>query len=508
MLTRYRQRLAPISGSIETGDRSPLAAAWRELREETTLTPASLELLRQGKPYTFSDPSVGREWTVYPFAFRLRPGGEARIKTDWEHESWSWYDPLQVSDDPSFLGVPRLAESLRRVWFERDLGQDAGEVLTAGLEDLRTDHQSGARQLAGKALSLLRDVVAAVDGGDTYETWWAKVRGAAWHIWKNGRESMGAAILSVLLEALKHVEDTLRSHHGRPGPENSKQRRDAAVESLEGRLALRAAAEANPISEAFVKFLREEFGTRERGATLSILTLSESSTISTCLRKLVLETDFVLDLRVLESRPLFEGVSLAAALAESVLSEKAPLGGLPHRGQDSPPARVKLVIYTDAAAALAAAGIDVVLVGADRISASGSVSNKTGSLPAVLSARHASPDVKTVVLSESEKIAPPGAEEEHVVEENDPAQLESAWKGEFNNARVRVAAASLARALGDSASGGFDGVEVGVSNVFFEWVPHSLVDTYVTEFGVWTRHDIVTHSERLGAEEKRLFGDF
>jgi 8-oxo-dGTP pyrophosphatase MutT (NUDIX family) len=88
-LTPHRHHLAPISGTIDPADASPLAAAWREIAEETTLTPASLSLLRQGKSYTFRDPSVSREWTVFPFLFRLRtPADEQRIRIDWEHEGW------------------------------------------------------------------------------------------------------------------------------------------------------------------------------------------------------------------------------------------------------------------------------------------------------------------------------------------------------------------------------------------------------------------------------------
>ncbi|OXV11839.1 hypothetical protein Egran_00400, partial [Elaphomyces granulatus] len=134
----YRHRLAPISGSISNADPSPLHAAWREIREETTLTPASLALFRQGKEYSFRDPSVNREWTIYPFAFRLKSKaegglGEDGIQTDWEHEAWGWYDPDTVVDEDSFGGVPRLKESLRRVWFESDLGRNAERVLAAGL---------------------------------------------------------------------------------------------------------------------------------------------------------------------------------------------------------------------------------------------------------------------------------------------------------------------------------------------------------------------------------------
>ena len=103
---------------MEESDPSPTAAAWREIREETTLTQKSLVLLRQGKSFTFVDDSIGRQWTIYPFAFRLKTPeeggtGEGGIHIDWEHDSWEWHDPLQVEDSEAFGGVPRLSESLR-----------------------------------------------------------------------------------------------------------------------------------------------------------------------------------------------------------------------------------------------------------------------------------------------------------------------------------------------------------------------------------------------------------
>ena len=153
--------------------------------------------------------------------------------------------------------------------------------------------------------------------------------------------------------------------------------------------------------------------------------------------------------------------------------------------------------------AMAAAGADIVLLGADRIALSGAVSNKTGSLAAVLCAKHCLSSVfpRVVVLGETEKIASPADPDAHVVEENDPTQVSSAWLSSSSSDRVRAAAAAL-----DS----FDTCMKGtftVRNVPFEWVPPELVDVYVTEKGVWTLQDIEHHSRALGQEEERLFGD-
>jgi 8-oxo-dGTP pyrophosphatase MutT (NUDIX family) len=105
-----------VSGSIDPEDPSPEAAAWREIREETTLTQSSLELMRRGKSYVLPDKSIGREWTIYPFAFRLKEAseggkGEDAIQLDWEHETWAWYDPFEIEDSEKFGAVPRSVPS-------------------------------------------------------------------------------------------------------------------------------------------------------------------------------------------------------------------------------------------------------------------------------------------------------------------------------------------------------------------------------------------------------------
>jgi translation initiation factor 2B subunit (eIF-2B alpha/beta/delta family) len=508
-----RHRLAPISGSVEETDASPLAAAWREIKEETTLTTASLDLLRQGKSYFFADESIGRSWTIYPFAFRLKTAdeggkGEQGIQIDWEHEDWGWHDPLEVKDTDDFGGVPRLAESLRRVWFEKDLGIAAGRVLADGLETLKHDHQSGARQLAGVALEILRDVISRLDSEEPTEESWGKIRFAAWHIWKNGRESMGAAIMNVLLSALKSIEDSVKQTTTSTGPNQSMKWRDAVVDDLQRRISSRDTGSARLVTEALARYLESTFeSTLASHEPLVILTMSESSTIAHSMRHLALQSGFALDLRVLESRPLFEGVSMAGSFVDDMISARESNS----KEGKSPLRNLMISVYSDASAALASKGVDVVIIGADRIASNGAVSNKTGSLPMVLSARHiaslAGKPIQVIVLAESEKVAPPGSPDEHVVEDNDPNQLIRAWSAEYNSARVRQGGSRLAESFKPVDQSTVDGIEVAVHNVFFEWVSPELVDLYVTEAGQWTVEDISKYSEGLAAEEERLFGD-
>lgn len=548
---RRSHHWAVVSGSIDPEDPSPQAAAWREIQEETTLTRSDLELMRQGKSYVLPDESIGREWTIYPFAFRLKDAseggkGEKGIILDWEHDEWAWYDPMDVQDSESFGAVPRLAESLRRVWFEKGLGADAGTVLTNGLDALKNDHESGARQLAGRALAILRDIVIKLDVQQPPDQWWTKIRFAAWHIWKNGRESMGAAILSALLAALKTMEQYIAELNKKHTAITAAEWRDALVQELDGRIAARDDA-ANAISVAFSHFLQQQFATRvESNRPIRMLTMSESSTIMHALRHAITNTAFCFDLRILESRPLFEGVSLASSLITNDTSA-LPDPPMENPGNTNDPHEVthakhsehskklRITLYTDASSALASQDLDILVIGADRIAESGAVSNKTGSLPAILSARHVSPHARIVTISESEKVAPPEATASHIVEDNDPAQLARAWRADFNSQRVRLASGTVANCLvggdnqevvnanaavpdehSDSPTAANLGAEtrsrvptaaahVDVRNVFFEWVPPELIDVYVTEQGIRSVTDIRKLSEEMGIEQERLF---
>ncbi|KAK3315748.1 hypothetical protein B0H66DRAFT_479829 [Apodospora peruviana] len=502
-VSTYQHHLAPISGSIEYSDPSPLAAAWREINEETTLTPASLALIRQGKSYTFSDPAIRREWTIHPFAFRLKSGTSDanKIKIDWEHSGWDWYDPATVEDSTEFGGVPRLAESLRRVWFEKDLGSAAGKILADGLDKLAHDFTSGARQMAGDALRILRDVIAALDKAHDVDRlkWWTNVRFAAWHIWKNGRESMGAAIMSVLVSALAWIEQTISQQQSPHPPATT------AIDILNKRIAARQDS-AGKVSHAFATYLETTFASRLTSKEpLSILTLSESSTITHAIHHLAQSSGFILDLRILESRPLFEGVALAASLAKSLPSFNEPTTSSPVQKKH------KITLYTDASAGLAVQNVDIVVIGADRISDSGDVSNKTGSLPAVLGARYVTYNnseerhaAKIVVLAEKEKVAPYGERfDQHVVEDGDPGQVTQAWEVEGVSERVKDAARVLREY---SHNGEKKGVEVEMKNVAFEWCSSETIDVYINENGQWSRDDIAEHSKKLKEEEKRIFG--
>ncbi|KAI1102689.1 nagb/rpia/CoA transferase-like protein [Jackrogersella minutella] len=480
-VSTYQHKLAPISGSVEEDDASPYATALREINEETTLDLSSIEPLRVGKPYTFIDESIGREWTINPFGFRLKEKseggkGEEGIVIDWEHDGFEWFNPLDVNESDEFGGVPKLVNSLRRVWPEYDLGPKAGKAFTTGLRRLRDDHESGARQLAEGAVLILKNLISEMNSEVVDDAWWANVRMAAWHISK-ARESMGAAITSAIVKTLDRVE-TIFNQDLSP-PEKVRQ----MIESIDKQLTQRKST-TDRIRDTFIDYLRQNvIQPRESKKRISVLTLSSSSTISTCLLQAAANLGVSLDLRVLESRPLYEGVTLASKLVEA----------------ESKSSELTVTLYTDASMALAANAVDVVVLGADRISAAGDVSNKVGSLPVVLSQRHVAPDAKVVILSETEKIACPGSTEKHVAEENNPEELVRAWTGSVKGVGV------IEGALSDAQSTSTRDKKVYVKNTYFEWVPARFLDGYVTEEGLWSVQDITKRSSWIGDEMDRFF---
>ncbi len=107
----YKGRWAGVSGYLEGEAEAPEERARREIREETGLADADVELLRAGEPFTFDDAELDTRWTVYPFLFRVRPG--AAIAIDWEHTEVRWVRPSSVS---RFRTVPRLKKALARVY--------------------------------------------------------------------------------------------------------------------------------------------------------------------------------------------------------------------------------------------------------------------------------------------------------------------------------------------------------------------------------------------------------
>ena len=164
---------------------------------------------------------------------------------------------------------------------------------------------------------------------------------------------MGAAITSATLEALDAIK---AAHFSNMDVEN---KAEQIIQALDRQLAQRDST-ADRICHSFSDYVRDTvLHGREFEKALSILTLSSSSTISSCITKAASDLGIRLDLRVLESRPLFEGVTSASRV----------LKNYPQNSE------LKVTLYSDASAGLAADGIEIVLLGADRFCSAGDVKN-------------------------------------------------------------------------------------------------------------------------------------
>lgn len=502
-VSTYQRKLAPIAGSVETSDKSPLDAAWRELNEETGFGPQHTELWRRGAGFSFTDETAlsgrdgkgekrGRIWTVWPFAFRLKKqvldeGNTVQtlgLKLDWEHLNYEWknVDDLlsgRILDDC----VPRLETTLGQVWV------DPESLLYQGLEELRLDHEHGARQLATMAVKTLIKIVhhdleiSNAGSPAKVHEWWKNFQMQAFHLAFNGRPSMGAAISSAIVTALRNVKDDV-DWSGSDVYDNLKRSLEAYV-SKRGEI-------SNQVSRQFAMFFRDRFGARaaqerpDGEKWIKILTLSSSSTIKAAILHLLdTDDDCMIELRILESRPLLEGVKFAKALADEAQSRRENKGK--GDGGGAIDHRLRIVLATDASAGVLSKDVDLVIIGADRISSAGDVSNKTGSLATVLLSKEVTNgSVCVACVSEAEKIATPGSTDEHADEDNDKAEVASAWQ---------VPPSSMWDEM------------VTVRNVYFEWVPAKYIDFYVCEDGILSTTDIARRSERIAKLATEVFSD-
>ncbi|KAI1932856.1 hypothetical protein LOZ65_000463 [Ophidiomyces ophidiicola] len=182
-------------------------------------------------------------------------------------------------------------------------------------------------------------------------------------------------------------------------------------------------------------------------------------------------------LRIMESRPLCEGADSARILANQAMSKAFN--------------NLEIEIASDASVAILAREADIILLGADRISVCGDVSNKTGSFPAVVCAKHAANSAVAIVLSETEKVDKPYHGAGPTEEDNSPAELMRAWSTDAQQS----ASLEMWKRI------------VRVRNVYFEWVPASYIDFYICETGILSVDGIQKQSRWVVRAEQRIFGD-
>jgi predicted aconitase with swiveling domain len=104
----FQGRWAGVSGFVEGQD--PLAQAHQEIREELSVEPERLELVKRAPEIYARDGS--RVFAVHPFLFRIR---DPEVRLDWEHTEFRWILPVDLREYPT---VPRLDRVFRALGLE------------------------------------------------------------------------------------------------------------------------------------------------------------------------------------------------------------------------------------------------------------------------------------------------------------------------------------------------------------------------------------------------------
>jgi translation initiation factor 2B subunit (eIF-2B alpha/beta/delta family) len=370
-------------------------------------------------------------------------------------------------------------------------------ALESAIHHLQNDFQSGARELANASLSHLARITEI--GASVATTWgkfWAIMVHAAKQLGQ-ARPSMSAAITSCLLRTLERIARRWNDE------QEKGQRNTSDLVNIARTLLNEIRKERRQIStrldESFTSWLRNHYGdvssmliasspvlsvtypqrpTSQRPisqrlrarTTIRILTLSNSSTIRTAILHAVASlTEFDFRVTILESRPRCEGADMAAQILAAASDQT----------------RLSIRIVPDCAVGTVSQNIDIVLLGADRISSTGEVSNKSGSLAAALCAKQQNKDVAVVVVSDIDKIAAPGLEQDNT-EHHPSRELSAAWAPDTRNKLE-------------------EHNKVDVYGDWFEWVPAKFIDAYVTEMGVLGLDDVERGAKEIQELDEYIF---
>ncbi|KAF2021017.1 nagb/rpia/CoA transferase-like protein [Aaosphaeria arxii CBS 175.79] len=360
---------------------------------------------------------------------------------------------------------------------ENDSTKAYTQALERAILDLENDFVSGARQLANRSLQQLHDIfsLAGQAARSKDELWSMLVSLARGLI--GARPSMNAAIKSTVLRTLDKIRPEWDKEENDSISKVCERAKSGIQRHIEGRIGASDRLERN-----FVEWFVESGQVNEDGIRIiRILTLSNSSTIRAALLSLLKSTtSLTMHLTVLESRPRFEGADLAASLLEAFVK------GSSNAGNDGNETKLKVTMAPDCAVGVLVSNIDVVLLGADRITAKGHVLNKIGSLAAAVCARQLNTNAKVVVVSEVDKIVADESEQPAREEENHPA-------GELTESYSTHAKREL------------EAERVDVFGEWFEWVPKQFVNCYITNEGVLGHDQISRIGKQIGTLEAQVF---
>lgn len=371
----YQGQWGAISGFAEG---QPDEQVWIEIEEETGLDTETCSLVRSGRPLEFTDPDLGRAWTVHPY---LLDCPTRDIELSDEHDTATWTTPtlfLPDVDAETVYGATTSADTavadgefVPKLWA-------AYERVAPTVRSIAADDTHGAAWLSLRALEVLRDRAGVVmdERGQTTEEAADETGSSidATGEWAELRE-LGSRLLEVRpsMAVLRTRVDRAMGTAFESGPADDDQRGgDGAVDATRvHRAACGVLEHAARADERTAERAAEELAG-------TVLTHSRSETV-----RQAIDTSSVDRVYVTESRPGLEGRAVARSLAD-----------------DRP-----VTLHTDAAGPwmLASEAIDHVVVGADTIRPDGAVVNKTGTRGlAVAAARE---EVPVTVVAASDKIS-------------------------------------------------------------------------------------------------------
>ncbi|KAF2706243.1 nagb/rpia/CoA transferase-like protein [Pleomassaria siparia CBS 279.74] len=374
-------------------------------------------------------------------------------------------------------------------------------LLDSIVQGMATDCVSGSCAMASSALSNLSTLIdVAADTVRNAEELWNVTIMAAKQM-SSARLSVNAAVKSCLLRALAEIQESWKlqvsteqqsqSATAKSPPELAR----IAAFVIQGILNQRAHADTN-LGKSFTYWVKA-FAPKSTTTTsttscsgpdfdnqdmLKIMTLGNPGSIYSGILMLLLHAPTIhIQLTILESRPRFVGPVLAAKL----------LSQAPRHVHD----RLHIRVAPDCAVAAMAQDVDIVLLGADRISSSssssstGTVLTSMGSLAAVVCTKKLQPLAKIVILTDAENIVAPH-EPEWTPEQHPPQELTAAWH--------------------PSTKHTLEGLQCQANlDVFlecYEEVPRELIDVYLTEHGILDAGGVRRAGEQIGNLEKRFFG--
>jgi len=315
----YSGRWAGVSGYIE-GRESPYDRAIAELQEELSISSQNVTLVRKGEPLPVIDPELKVVWVVHPFLFELTGG---KLKLDWEHSEHRWvaFDQLE-----HFSTVPKLVLTAKRAI---DLPRTFPDSLRRALNLITADRTHGARyiteQLLRAILRLCEERPQDVSDRLLDDIW------------------LEACSAHPLMAPLWNMMFSLHS----PSKARIGRRLASTVQG-------RAKACLEDLRASFSRTVGNGVGMIKEGSRVA--TISNSGTVYGILRE-AHRQGRLRRVLIAESRPLYEGFTLAQMLAR--------MGA-------------KVTVYADTSIPLMASEADLALVGGDAVWADGSLVNKVG----------------------------------------------------------------------------------------------------------------------------------